>query len=408
MIVRNKSNSGSTYLTISQADKLLCNWLWFGTDPDSHIIERWYDGKSPLLVTEVARKDKQARKSRRRYTVFRDEFAHYKGWGKHQKGQTLYGPVKGDKTSFLKVDFDRHSGNVPGKGHAEKPISFLDSLRAYPALRIIPEIDPLNASAALWLFLPRPWAIEKAKELADRLREETGFIGEIYPDNCPQVYLPFRPDKLTVIDTGICPTRILRARDGWEYDVYDTREIVAYLRRQTFPDVETVKQALAEGILNLPDDEAPIHSRSARAKTGPGSMGSVKYKGRFLQNIIDFKTGNIQADTLGCYTTPIRRLLNIGYGLPHEDIDDIFDGIFGQHDVSYSDRLSTNPGEFWRSEQYLINAIDDGNHYQKDAESSRAKLEATAQRWNERGIDVVRYGSSEKFCNTTSKEDASQ
>jgi len=180
-------------LTISQADKLLCNWLWCGTDPDSYIVERWKDGESPLLVTEVPRDDKLAREGRRRYTVCRGERDHFKGWGKHLKGQAMCGPVKGDKTAFLKVDFDRHSGHVSGKEHAEKVISFLHYLREYPALRIIPEIDPLNASAALWVFLPRPLPIDEAKELAARLRQDTGFTGEIYPDNCPKVFLPFRP-----------------------------------------------------------------------------------------------------------------------------------------------------------------------------------------------------------------------
>jgi hypothetical protein len=348
-----KKGRSPTLLTISQADKLLVNWLWCGTDPESRIVERWYADECPILVTEVPRDDKLARNGRRRYTVSREERDHFKAWGKHLKGQAMCGPVKGDKTAFLKVDLDRHSDAVPGKQHAEKVISFLDKLRAYPALRIIPEIDPLNASAALWVFLPRPLPTDKAKQLAARLRQETGFAGEIYPDNCPKVYLPFRPDKLSIIDTGVCPTRILIAKDGWEHDVYDTRKIVAYLRRNSFPDVEAVKQALAEGILNLPDKVAPptivisqetpsARTRTAKKTSPGGGMGSVKYKGRFLKNIIDFKNGNIQPDTIGCFTTPIRRLLSIGYGLPHDDIDDIFQGIFDQHDVSYSDRLSTS------------------------------------------------------------------
>src|SRR5262249_3543882 len=123
---------------------------------------------------------------------------------------------------------------------------------------------------------------------------------------------------------------------------------------------------------------------------------TVSYKGCFLKNIIAFKKGNIQPDTLGCYTTPIRRLLSIGYGLPHDEIDDIFEGVFAEHDVSYSDRLSTNPGEFWRTEKYLVNAIEDDNGYQHDGEASRAKLEATARRWTERGIDVVAYLRGQK------------
>jgi hypothetical protein len=343
---------------------------------------------------------------RRRYTIGRYEHDHYKGWGRHQKGQRAYGPVSGDATAFLKVDLDRHTGAVPGRDHCRKVIFFLEHLRAYPDLRILPEVDPLNASAALWLFLPRPWPIDKAKALVTRLREETGFAGEIYPDNCSQVYLPLRPDKLTIIDTGVCPTRNLRARDGRDYKVYDSREVVAYLRRTTFPDVEAVKQALAEGVLNLPDNEdTPRHSAvsSRSRRTGPGQMGTVTYKGCFLKNIIAFKNGNIQPDTLGCYTTPIRRLLSIGYGLPHDDIDDIFEGIFAEHDVSYSDRLSTNPGEFWRTEEYFESAIEDDNGYQDDGKASRAKLEATARRWTERGIDVIAYLRGQKELRDFSK-----
>jgi hypothetical protein len=220
------------------------------------------------------------------------------------------------------------------------------------------------------------------------------------------VYLPLRPDKLTIIDTGFCPTRILHARDGRDYKVYDTREVVSYLRRATFPDVEAVKQALAEGILNLPDDEDCSRCSAAsrrNRKNGPGQMGTVRYKGCFLTNIIDFKNGDIQPDTLGCYTTPIRRLLSVGYGLSHDDIDDIFKGVFAQHGVSYSDRLTANPGEFWRSERYLINAIENDNGYQDDGEASRAKLEATARRWTERGIDVVGYLRGQKELRDFSK-----
>src|ERR1043165_3360821 len=272
MTHKNNATTFSESLTISQADKLLCKWFWFGTEPHSHIVERWKDGDSPLLVTEVPAQDKLARKGCRRYTVARDEFDHYKGWGKHLKGQRIYGPVSGEETFFLKIDFDRHRANIPGKEHAQKVISFLETLRTYPVLRILPEVNPLNASAALWLILPRPWPVAKARQLAARLREETGFTGEIYPDNSPQVYLPLRPDKLTILDTGICPTRLLHAKDGWEHDVYDTREVVAYLRRTTFPDVEAVKQALAEGILNLPDadDETVKHAQSSShsRKTG--------------------------------------------------------------------------------------------------------------------------------------------
>jgi hypothetical protein len=117
-------------LTISRADKRLCNLLWFGTGPDSLIVERWYDGGSSLLVTEVPLLDKLARKGRRRYTISRYEYDHYKGWGRHLKGQRLYGPVNGDATCFLKADFDRHTAAVPGKEHAGKVISFLEHLRA--------------------------------------------------------------------------------------------------------------------------------------------------------------------------------------------------------------------------------------------------------------------------------------
>src|SRR5262249_48380860 len=176
-------------LTVSRADRLLCNWLWFGTDPDSLIVERWYDGRRPLLVNEVPLQDKLARRGRRRYTIARYEHDHYKGWGRHQKGQRVYGPVSGDATSFLKVDLDRHTSAVPGREHFHNVISFLDHLRAYPDLRILAEVDPLNASAALWLLLPRPLRIARANELVATLRAETGFTGEVYPDNSKQVYL---------------------------------------------------------------------------------------------------------------------------------------------------------------------------------------------------------------------------
>ena len=137
----------------------------------------------------------------------------------HLLGTLTCGPKRGEATSWLVADLDRHASedraNVPTADHLRRVQSvaaWLDD--RYPLLA---EINPANGSIKLWAFLGRPAPVAEAQELARQMIEDTGVTCECYPLT-PQVFCPLMPSKVTFIGDRPLP-QVAEGRYAGAYDV---------------------------------------------------------------------------------------------------------------------------------------------------------------------------------------------
>ena len=127
--------------------------------------------------------------------------------GKHR------GIVRGCNETHLPCvtdDLDRHDGTVKAKDHINAVLGSHKILTSeFNELLWLAEVNPKNGSTKFFGFdrLRKPLKVQKAKEIGKRINDrlKTTSIGrrEIFPDNSPQVFLPMRADKITIVDTGI-------------------------------------------------------------------------------------------------------------------------------------------------------------------------------------------------------------
>jgi hypothetical protein len=180
---------------------------------------------------------------------------------------------------FVSVDMDRHDGGIPAKQHIYNVIKTGRLLRKhYGNLRWLVEVNTDNGSTKYFGFKSRPIPVNQANEISEsihRLLIEAG-LGkrEVFPYNSPQVFLPFRSGKTTIIDTGILGKCNRRRRNGdYKYENFETYSALAFvqwLRSGTNYNEQTLYKTLIAACNNLPDrvEEEPIISNLV-AETAP-------------------------------------------------------------------------------------------------------------------------------------------
>jgi hypothetical protein len=151
--------------------------------------------------------------------------------------------------SFITVDLDRHSGETLTNPHILEVIATGRLLSRYSSnalgyrLNWCPEVNPRNGSVKFFGWGDQPIPIEIAQKIGEQIHEamrQKGILGpkdcrEVFPCNHPQVMLPMRSDKLTIIDSGVLPKCTRKQR---EY-VYDD-EAVPFIDKREFTKIEMV------------------------------------------------------------------------------------------------------------------------------------------------------------------------
>jgi hypothetical protein len=136
---------------------------------------------------------------------------------------------------FVSVDLDRHDGTVSTKIHINNVLKTGRLLRKhYGCLRWLVEVNPQNGSSKFFGFKNRPIPVTEANEISRNIHNlliEAG-IGkrEVFPHNSPQVFLPFRTGKTTIIDTGVLGKCNRRRRVDDEYENFETYSALAFIQ----------------------------------------------------------------------------------------------------------------------------------------------------------------------------------
>jgi hypothetical protein len=163
---------------------------------------------------------------------------------------------------FIAVDLDRHDGTVQSKEHFQSVVEAGRLLkRRFGYLKWLVEVNPKNGSTKFFGMTGRPIPVDYANRISQQIHQsliENG-VGnrEVFPHNSPQVFLPMREGKLTIIDTGVL-TKAERRRGNrfGEREKFQTYSMVAFVdwlgRGQGF-DESTLKKALVSACLQLPD-----------------------------------------------------------------------------------------------------------------------------------------------------------
>jgi len=283
------------------------------------------------------------------------------------------------------------------------------------------EVNPESGSVHIVLVMPLEWdeEWERARPGKWQLSKVQGFIAWLleklayqYPDedwnrleifgrNQHDYALPLSGTYKMFIDRPLDKVQGYYQDYRHQRTSCQTQDIVAYMNWLVDPEAKSCAwdaaiKEVRQIVRNRLDQEEVQHAPAKERKSvRPGAMARVEWQGRFLQNIIDFRTGNLPEDSLGCYATPIRRYLAVACGKDQELFDDLFKLIFEEHErkglLSYSDRLANNPQEFWRSEAFLKKKIEAGNLYQQDPEKSTEKLQAVKAHYDGKGIDIWSY-----------------
>ncbi|MGA2063273.1 MAG: hypothetical protein ABSG67_22610 [Thermoguttaceae bacterium] len=163
---------------------------------------------------------------------------------------------------FVSVDLDRHDGSIPAKQHIYNVLKTGRLLRKhYGNLRWLVEVNPLNGSTKYFGFKNRPIPVAQANDISaniHRLLIDAG-LGkrEVFPYNSPQVFLPFRTGKTTIIDMGILGKCNRRRRNGdYKYELFEAYSAVAFvkwLQSGTHYNEQILYNTLIRACNNLPD-----------------------------------------------------------------------------------------------------------------------------------------------------------
>jgi hypothetical protein len=329
-------------------------------------------------------------------------------------GERYFGVKKGRMTMQVTVDCDRHGGDVPGDLHIAKALKIGQVLtRRFAHLRFAPEVNPRNGSVKFFGWLPNYLPIAQAEGVAEEVRSalqqelpEYDFSGmEIYPSSSPQIFAPLRADKITVIGSGLLG-KVKKYRmeedDGKKRRAYyEAHSCADYLNWIYFSDTQynegVFQQVLREAVARCPDKPATeakpaATKRATRNKpTSPGGMGSIgSLKGRCASALVRFwsELDVPEDDTIGKYIVVTLRILKFE-GLSSEDaVAWVEDRLQALKYTEFSDRLTDNIAELQRVTAFAVDAVWKNNGYQKDPETSEAKLNAAVEAWSRRGFKL--------------------
>ncbi|MEN6367811.1 MAG: hypothetical protein ABFC88_13455 [Thermoguttaceae bacterium] len=171
---------------------------------------------------------------------------------------------------FISVDLDRHDGTVQSKAHFQSVIETGRLLKGrFGYLKWLVEVNPKNGSTKYFGFTGRPIPIEYANALSQNISEclVANGIGprEVFPFNSPQVFLPMRAGKTTIIDNGILEKCERRRGNRFgqreRFQTYSAIGLVEWLRCGRSFDERTLKKALVSACLQLPDRPIVVQSK---------------------------------------------------------------------------------------------------------------------------------------------------
>jgi hypothetical protein len=171
---------------------------------------------------------------------------------------------------FVSVDLDRHDGSIPAKQHINNVLKTGRLIRKhYGNFKWLVEVNPQNGSSKFFGFKSSPIPVDQANEISGNIHNlliEAG-IGkrEVFPFNSPQVFLPFRTGKTTIIDTGVLGQCDRRRKIDDEYEKFKTYSSLAFiqwLHYGTHYNEQTLYKTLVAACSNLPDiaEQAPAIS----------------------------------------------------------------------------------------------------------------------------------------------------
>ena len=159
---------------------------------------------------------------------------------------------------FITVDADRHSGGIPGEKHIRE-VGAIGRLliSRYGYLRWAVEVNPRNGSAKFFGFTGKPIPENTAKDLGTEIYAALVAAGlgkrEIFPANGPKVFLPLRPDKITIIDSGIVPTVLRRRRQSDPVECYSAVAFWKWVKTGRSYDEAVLIETLRAACRGLPD-----------------------------------------------------------------------------------------------------------------------------------------------------------
>jgi hypothetical protein len=180
---------------------------------------------------------------------------------------------------YISVGLDRHNGEIPTKEHYQAVLATGRLLkRDYGFLSWLVEVNPKNGSTKFFGFTGHPIPVGHANRLSQQIHESliANGIGkrEVFPFNSPQVFLPMREGKTTVIDTGVlgkCERRRANSKTYKmeRFETYSAVAFVEWLRRERSFDESTLEKALISACLQLPDQPTPAIAKFAMTPLTP-------------------------------------------------------------------------------------------------------------------------------------------
>lgn len=163
---------------------------------------------------------------------------------------------------FISVDLDRHDGTVQAKAHFQSVIKTGRLLKErFGYLKWLVEVNPKNGSTKFFGFTGHPIPIDYANRLSQQIHQSLVDNGvgsrEVFPFNSPQVFLPMREGKITIIDNGVLAKAERRRGNRFgkrvKFSTYSAIRLVEWLRCGQSFDEPTLRQTLITACLQLTD-----------------------------------------------------------------------------------------------------------------------------------------------------------
>jgi hypothetical protein len=318
-------------LTEAAATKWLQGRIYYGVGP------RHLGWKFPEYEILTDGSEKEISRAGARCWQTPPENERYK-WNpllEHLKG-CFRGLVHRDSTHvpFVTVDLDRHTADIPSKTHIREVVATGRLLRARFSqilgfrLRWCVEVNPNNGSVKFFGWGDRPIPIEIARQIGEMVHEALGRNGllgpknsrEVFPFNHPQVLLPMRTDKNTVIDTGVlakCVRKRKITKDYIDrmvdYETYSVLAFAEWLYREGHFCEKTLQDNLLRACANLPDQprKNEVLSEISQPETPTQEEGKNKrthrHSGAGADNPNSFER---QRDAMLPYCRKMRRVVS--------------------------------------------------------------------------------------------------
>lgn len=254
---------------------------------------------------------------------------------------------------FVTTEHDRHDATVLTKPHILQVVATGRLLTRYFCsalgyrLNWCVEVNPGNGSVKFFGWGDRPIPLEVAQKIGEQIHEAMrakGIVGlkdrrEIFPYNHPQVMLPMRIDKTTIIDSGVLSKCIRKKRQyglGYEdprlyklvpYETYSALAFWQWLRRGGHYSEEALLDSLKQGCANLPDVVVPVKEPAKQERDelleAEDSKRLPRYDGEAADNPNSFER---QHDALLVFCRQMKRVVSVNEALAYIRSNRLFTG----------------------------------------------------------------------------------